>query len=519
MNIYIRTNFSNISGLGHLMRCSRLALELKKKGYNCIFYLDKPHKLINIKFHKIYIYENRKKYLNEIEDAKNFCKLTKKIGSGIVILDDYRFNKSWEKYTSKFHKKIIIFDDLENKDHYADFIINYNPKNYPLIKYNFTRNKKKNCKFLIHPEFNILEKKFFVKNKKKDSFFKIIIYIGGGSDQIIVYNLLVELLKNLKNTKIKFIVIVGPLAKNKSKIIQLAKKYNSIECVNNMDGISSYIKDAQIFVGSAGTAVFETALFKTPTILISMAQNQETNIFSLEKIGHYIYIDLSDFLNTKKISKLIFLLEENYKRFKVLNKKTKIKINTSGSKKIIDHIFFKKKIIDKKQDIFLKQKTKKDRLSIRPVNDKDINHYLASRNLEINLTNSISKKKIKKLDHYLWWFKTKRKSYVLIKNGSKILYLYEERLFFMQNIEYKASGWFACSKDCSIKEILHALNWQRHKYKKNVKWLSFIKNSNKLSIKLSKYIGWSVVKGKDKAIDKMKFLLGIKKHKFIFYKR
>ena len=89
----------------------------------------------------------------------------------------------------------------------------------------------------------------------------------------------------------------------------------------------------------------------------------------------------------------------------------------------------------------------------------------------------------------------------------------------MQNIEYKASGWFACSKDCSIKEILHALNWQRHKYKKNVKWLSFIKNSNKLSIKLSKYIGWSVVKGKDKAIDKMKFLLGIKKHKFIFYKR
>ena len=93
-----------------------------------------------------------------------------------------------------------------------------------------------------------------------------------------------------------------------------------------MDGISSYIKDAQIFVGSAGTAVFETALFKTPTILISMAQNQETNIFSLEKIGHYIYIDLNDFLNTKKISKLIFLLEENYKRFKVLNKKTKIKI-------------------------------------------------------------------------------------------------------------------------------------------------------------------------------------------------
>ena len=76
----------------------------------------------------------------------------------------------------------------------------------------------------------------------------------------------------------------------RNKYIQLAKKYNSIECVNNMDGISSYIKDAQIFVGSAGTAVFETALFKTPTILISMAQNQETNIYdSVLVFLRYIY--------------------------------------------------------------------------------------------------------------------------------------------------------------------------------------------------------------------------------------
>ncbi len=40
-------------------------------------------------------------------------------------------------------------------------------------------------------------------------------------------------------------------------------------------------------------------------------------------------------------------------------------------------------------------------------------------------------------------------------------------LFFMQNIEYKASGWFACSKNCTIREILYALNWQRYKYKKH----------------------------------------------------
>ncbi len=517
MNIYIRTNFSNFTGLGHLMRCSRLSQELSKKGFNCLFFLDKPHHLINIKFKKFYIYEKNKKYLSEFEDVKKFCRLTKDMGPGFVILDDYRFSKTWEKYASKTHKKVIIFDDLENKDHYADFVINYNPKNYPINKYNFGRNKKRGSKFLIHPKFNILEKNVILKSQRKDSFFNVTIYIGGGSDQIIVYNLLIKLLNKLENKKVKFFIIVGPLAKNKIKILKLSKKYDSIEYIDGPSNILSYIKGSHLFIGSAGTAVFETALLKVPTILIKMSQNQETDIFSLEKIGHYIYLDLSDFLNASKMAKLIFLLKKKYSRFEVLNKNPKIKIDDGGSTRIIEHIFFKKKDILKKKP--LKKKVKKDTLCIKPVKDKDLNHYLYSRNLIINTNNSSRKSKIKKLDHYLWWFENKRKSYVLTRNGLKILYFYEESLFTLKNVEYKLSGWFACSKNCTIKEILYALNWQRYKYKKNIKWLSFIKNSNKLSIKLSKYIGWNIVKSKDHSISKLKTLLNIKKNNFIFYKR
>ena len=81
------------------------SLELKKKGHNCIFFLDEPHSLINIEFKKFYIYRKDKKYLNESQDAKLFCKLTNSMGKGVVLLDDYRFSKIWEKHTSKFHKK------------------------------------------------------------------------------------------------------------------------------------------------------------------------------------------------------------------------------------------------------------------------------------------------------------------------------------------------------------------------------------------------------------------------------
>ena len=58
------------------------------------------------------------------------------------------------------------------------------------------------------------------------------------------------------------------------------------------------------------------------------------------------------------------------------------------------------------------------------------------------------------------------------------------------------SGWFASDSNCGIREILYALNWKKNmkldvvNIKQKIMWLSAIKNNNKFSMKLSKYIGW-----------------------------
>ena len=189
MDIYIRTNFDTTIGLGHIKRTIRIAEELKIRGHNCVFYIDKLNSKIQIPFENFEIYSNKNMYNGEINDAKLFVKITQKEKPGIVILDDYRFSIVWEQYVSLYHNKIVIFDDLESQKHYADFVINYNPRNYPIVKYNFKRNIKNNCQFLIHPKYNIIEKKD-VKVVRNSKIFNITIYIGGGNDQIIVFRLI-----------------------------------------------------------------------------------------------------------------------------------------------------------------------------------------------------------------------------------------------------------------------------------------------------------------------------------------
>jgi hypothetical protein len=136
----------------------------------------------------------------------------------------------------------------------------------------------------------------------------------------------------------------------------------------------------------------------------------------------------------------------------------------------------------------------------------------------MNVNHSLNTQKISTIDHYLWWFKSNRRSYILLKNGKKILYFYEQEIFKILNKSFYISGWFACSNECSIKEILFALNWQRYQ-KKHINWLSFIKKNNKLSIYMSKYLGWKAMDKNSLVLQKLKSSLKINQKKFIFYER
>ena len=57
------------------------------------------------------------------------------------------------------------------------------------------------------------------------------------------------------------------------------------------------------------------------------------------------------------------------------------------------------------------------KFSTLQINDKIINKYLYFKNLYINRKYSSSKKIIKKIDHYEWWFQKQkqRKSFLILK--------------------------------------------------------------------------------------------------------
>jgi hypothetical protein len=336
---------------------------------------------------------------------------------------------------------------------------------------------------------------------KKIGNFQIVFCVGGGENLSHVAKIircLQPMTNNLKDN-VSFLVIVGPLAKNKKKILDLNKKFDNVKPIISENNIIKYLKSSQIFVGSSGTSIYETAYSKIPSVLFQISKNQQNSPFMLERIGHYLNLDIHDLKKYSRVAKLIHLLIAKYKRFKKLNIDTEIRIDNKGinriakSKTKISSITINKNINSK-----VKQQTRVDgiKYKIRLVNDKDINHYLLARNLKKNRDNSINNKKISTIDHYLWWLNTDRESYVLLKNNKRILYFFHESVI-LNNRKYWWGGWFLTPEGCEINEILFAQKKQLEitsKTLKKIKWISVVKKNNIVAISLIKNLGFKELK-------------------------
>ncbi len=510
--IYIRTNFNESIGFGHIYRCIRLARKLKK-NFQVIFYIDRKNLNILKSFEVIEIY-NRGKFKNQINDASNFISLTKKNGPGIVILDDYRFDYSWQKKISKYHEKLITFDDTETLRHYADTVVNYNPKNYIYSKFKKKNNKKPNSSYLVHPNYSIFEKKIHKDNYQfKKKYFYITFYLGGTGD----INYFLKIINNLlKNKKIFIIIILSKYTVNTKLFYNLKNKFENFKIVKNFKNLNYYIKNTNLYITSAGTAIFESAFFNTPTLLIKLNKKQNTNIFALEKLGHYFFLKISEFKNSEKILLLINLIKKNIVQYLNLIKKKEIEIDGHGIDRIINHINTKN---DNYKINNLNPKTNnKDmkKYHIKKVYLSDINKYLYFRNKKANLIHNANPKKINILDHYIWWFSNKRNSFKLIKNDKTLLYFYDDKLIINKK-NYLITGFFICKK-CTIQDVLYALNYQRRMYD-NVIWLQFIKKENKTMNMLSKYLGWKLIKFETSILSFIQKKYDINMSQYYFYIR
>ena len=348
--VIIRTNFGKNIGLGHLYRNLKLAEELKKY-YKVIFAIDKKTKILKkiLNYKVIELYKNSI-FKNQKEDSNLLKKKIQKNNIKFIIVDDYRLNINWEKFFFDDYK-IVVFDDLNKKKHKCHYIIDAKWSG-KITDDRYKNLIPKKCIKLLGPKYAIINKKLD-KNKIKKN---ILIYFGGAGDLSKYYKLILQFCEGNKilKKKMKLDLIIGPLAFNYKKIINLRKKFKFLNIIINKFDLSDYLNKCKFAFSSSSSIIYELNYLNIPSCLFSTSNNQENKIPDLEDLGFYLNVNIKKFKNFSK-SKLLFKsLLTNLKKIKKLQNKKKVIIDNKGIKRIVSILNKKNSNIIIKNNTFKK---------------------------------------------------------------------------------------------------------------------------------------------------------------------
>ncbi|RLC33460.1 MAG: UDP-2,4-diacetamido-2,4,6-trideoxy-beta-L-altropyranose hydrolase [Deltaproteobacteria bacterium] len=315
-NLIIRADASIQIGTGHVMRCLTLAAELRERGAEAIFvcrefdgnlcgYIEEKgyivHRLPVSKEQEHNIDSNLKhaEWLGADwqTDARQVEEIIKSLGTtpDWFVVDHYALDERWEEYLRPYCKKIMVIDDIADRVHDCDLLLDQNF--YENLESRYDGLVPLGCKKLLGPKYTLLRPEFREARKnlrKRDGHVKRIMIFFGGSDQSNETAKALEAIHMLNRPDIAVDVVVGALNPHRQGIEKIASNLPDCTCHFNVEDMAALMAKADLSVGAGGTTVWERCALVLPSLVITVAENQEKTISDMAESGYLLFLGRSE---------------------------------------------------------------------------------------------------------------------------------------------------------------------------------------------------------------------------------
>ena len=322
MKVVIRADASTIIGSGHVMRCLTLAKQLQKQiGADVVFVMrDLPGNLINLVQQEGFqvlllprVEENPaltgyEKWLTvpPEQDAKETLAIIQK-NVGIVdriVVDSYALDYRWESALRLVAKEIMVIDDLADRRHDCDILLDQN--------FYLTKDSRYNglvpshCQLLLGPEHALLRDEFYEAKKhlrKRDGKIKNILVFYGGSDLTDETSKAIKALCVLHEEHNEFCVdvITGQSNPRRNTIEALCSQNNFIHYYCQINNMADMMNRADLTLGAGGSTMWERMFLELPSIVTAIADNQVRGCEDCSSVGMIDYLGRAKDVNGQMI--------------------------------------------------------------------------------------------------------------------------------------------------------------------------------------------------------------------------
>ncbi len=203
-----------------------------------------------------------------------------------MVVDHYGLDCTWESRLRPATKYVFSIDDLANRKHDCDVLLDQNL--YEGLQARYDGLVAASCIRLLGPQFTLLRGEFrkdFKRELASDGRIHNILVFFGGTDPTCETQKAIQAILLLAWRDVHYDVVVGISNPHWEEIRSLCSRLPdcSFHCQSNEMG--KLMTRADLAVGAGGTSIWERAALHLPTITVITAENQRAVTDAVARTG------------------------------------------------------------------------------------------------------------------------------------------------------------------------------------------------------------------------------------------
>jgi UDP-2,4-diacetamido-2,4,6-trideoxy-beta-L-altropyranose hydrolase len=313
MKVVFRADGSTFMGQGHVMRCLTLANVLRDRGAEINFVCrEHPGHLCDLIAQRGFVVQRLPLAEEGVSplpghagwlgasweaDAEQTRQVIQSFGerADVLVVDHYAIDHRWEKALRPSATKILAIDDLADRVHDCDFLLDQNF--FSNLATRYEGKVPPGCVKLLGPRYALLQPVYAELHSQVtlwDGPVRRIFVFFGGADSENLTGTSVAAFQQLGRRDIYLDVVMTANDSRYQTIERAIQGWGNIALHGPLPSLGPLMATADLAIGAGGATVWERFCLGLPSIVISLAENQKPVCEALASAGLIEYLGYKD---------------------------------------------------------------------------------------------------------------------------------------------------------------------------------------------------------------------------------
>jgi UDP-2,4-diacetamido-2,4,6-trideoxy-beta-L-altropyranose hydrolase len=313
MIILVRADANHDIGTGHVMRCAALGMRLAAaRGVHVHFACAELPPLLGewlqIRGLRVHMLPNvgHSDWRADLQQAAAVAAALG--GVDLLVVDHYGLGIGWEQGMRPHARRILVIDDLADRDHDCDLLLDQNLRKQTYGRY--AGRLPPGTRQFLGPRFALLRDEFEAPGllRTRDGTLRNLLVFFGGTDPGNQNLKAIEALRLLGHAAPATVMVLGLGYGDPEKVHDRAQGLACLTILNSTDSMAALMAQADLAIGTCGVAAWERCVLGLPSLVVITAENQREDAEILHRKNALVNLGDAASVNAESLAEILHQL-------------------------------------------------------------------------------------------------------------------------------------------------------------------------------------------------------------------